>query len=288
MVVLLFFTKRRKYMRSFFYFIIKHNFFFLFLLLEIVSFTFIVKYNSYQRATWISSSNKMAGGIYQKHSNISQYFMLNDINEELAAENAYLRGQLPSSYKESKDYFKLVYDSINKRQYIYRSAKVINNSINKQFNYITLNKGAVNGIEKEMGVISSKGVVGIVKDVSEHYASVISLLNTRLRISARLDGTGFFGALGWDGKDYRYAWLNEIPVHAEVAIGDPVVTSGYSAIFPEGILIGNVAKVERTKGESFFRIKVKLSVDFKDLSFVEVIGNNMREEQLQLETESHD
>ena len=275
-------------MRNFLLFIYRNNFTFLFLILEIVSFYLLVNYNSYHRATWLSSSNKISGNIYNSYSNATQYLMLQQINEELAKENAYLRSQMPASFKDSKDYFSLVYDKLNKRQYTYRSARVINNSVNKHFNYITINKGSLNGIEKEMGVISAKGVVGIVKDVSEHYSSVISLLNTRLKISAKLKDKGFFGALGWDGKDYRYAWLNEIPIHASVSVGDVIVTSGYSSIFPEGILIGTVEAVEKDKGESFYRIKVKLSVDFKDLSFVEVISNNMREEQLQLESTNND
>lgn len=275
-------------MRNFLLFIYRNHFTFIFLILEIVSFYLLVNYNSYHRATWLSSSNKVSGNIYNSYSNATQYLMLQQINEELAKENAYLRSQLPTSFKDSKDYFSLVYDELNKRQYTYRSARVINNSVNKHFNYITINKGSLNGIEKEMGVISAKGVVGIVKDVSEHYSSVISLLNTRLKISAKLKDKRFFGALGWDGIDYRYAWLNEIPVHASVTIGDLIVTSGYSAIFPEGILIGTVEEVDKDKGESFYKIKVKLSVDFKDLSFVEVISNNMRDEQLDLESTNND
>ncbi len=270
-------------MRNFFHFIIRNHFILLFLLLEIVSFYMVVNYNSYQRASWISSSNSVSGGVYRSFSDVTQYLQLKQINEELAKENTYLRSQLPSSFKDSKDYFSLVYDSLNKRQYTYRTAKVINNSVNKHFNYITLNKGSNNGIVKEMGVISAKGVVGIVKDVSDHYSSVITILNTRLLISGKLKESGFFGALGWDGNDYRYVWLNEIPIHAPVVVGDLVVTSGFSSIFPEGILIGSVEVVERDKGESFYRIKVKLSVDFKDLSYVEVMSNKMKEEQLNLE-----
>ncbi len=270
-------------MRNFFHFIIRNHFILLFLLLEIVSFYMVVNYNSYQRASWISSSNSVSGGVYRSFSDATQYLQLKQINEELAKENTYLRSQLPSSFKDSKDYFSLVYDSLNKRQYTYRTAKVINNSVNKHFNYITLNKGSNNGIVKEMGVISAKGVVGIVKDVSDHYSSVITILNTRLLISGKLKESGFFGALGWDGNDYRYVWLNEIPIHAHVVVGDLVVTSGFSSIFPEGILIGSVEVVERDKGESFYRIKVKLSVDFKDLSYVEVMSNKMKEEQLNLE-----
>ena len=127
-------------MRNFFHFIIRNHFILLFLLLEIVSFSLVVNFNSYQRASWISSSSKVSGGVYRSFSDVSQYLMLQQINEELAKENTYLRSQLPSSFKDSKDYFSLVYDSLNKRQYTYRTAKVINNSVNKHFNYITLNK----------------------------------------------------------------------------------------------------------------------------------------------------
>lgn len=243
----------------------------------------VVNFNSYQRASWISSSSKVSGGVYDNFNSATQYFKLKQINEELAKENAFLRSQMPSSFHDSKDYFSLVYDSLNSRQYTYRTAKVINNSVNKHFNYITLNKGTDNGIVKEMGVISSKGVVGIVRDVSDHYSSVISILNTRLLISGKLKESGFFGALSWDGGDFKYAWLNEIPIHAPVAVGNLVVTSGFSSIFPEGILIGTVEDVKRDQGESFYRIKVKLSVDFKNLSYVELISNNMRDEQINIE-----
>jgi rod shape-determining protein MreC len=275
-------------MRNFIRFILKHHFILLFLMIEVACLVMVLNYNSYQRAAWLSSSNRISGAIYRSYSNTSQYLMLRRINEELAAENTYLRSQLPESFRVSKDYFNTVYDSLSEQQFIYRTAQVINNSVNKYFNYMTLNKGYQHGIREEMGVISSKGVVGVVKNVSDHYSTVISILNTRLLISAKLKESGFFGALEWDGRRYTHAWLNEIPMHASVAVGDLVVTSGYSAIFPEGILLGTVDQVEKDKGESFYRIKVKLSVDFKDLAYVEVIGNAMREERLELEKESAD
>lgn len=275
-------------MRNFIRFLLKHHFVLLFLIIEIVSLVLVLNYNAYQRSVFLSSSNRLTGGLYNRYSNMREYLMLRHINEDLARENAYLRGQLPESFRASKDYFNLVFDSLSQQQYIYRAARVINNSVNKHFNYITLNKGRRHGIEKEMGVISSKGVVGIVNNVSENYATVISILNTRLKISAKLEETGYFGALEWDGKTFDQAILNEIPRHATVNVGDLVETSGYSAIFPEGILIGTVQEIENNEGESFYNIKVKLSVDFKDLAFVEVIGNAMREEQVVLEKETED
>ncbi|MCU4176822.1 rod shape-determining protein MreC [Carboxylicivirga sp. N1Y90] len=273
-------------MRNFIRFIIKHHFVILFVIIELISILFVVNYNAYQRSVFLSSSNRVSAGMYGTFSEGAEYLMLRQINKELAQENAYLRSRLPESFKASKDYFQLVFDSLSQQEYVYRAAKVINNSTNKRFNYITLNKGANNGIEPEMGVISSRGVVGIVKNVSDNYSTVISVLNTRMKVSARLKESGFFGALEWHGGAYQYAYLREIPRHANVNVGDVIETSGYSSIFPGGILIGTVQEVDLQTGESFYEIKVKLSVDYKNLSYVEVIGHPLKVEQINLEKET--
>ncbi|MCT4590170.1 MAG: rod shape-determining protein MreC [Carboxylicivirga sp.] len=273
-------------MRNFIRFIVKYHFVILFLIIEAVSLLLVLNYNAYQRSTFLSSSNRLTGGIYKRYNTGTEYLMLKEINEDLARENAYLRSRLPESFSASKDYFNLVNDTISKQEYIYRSARVINNSTNRRFNYVTLNKGRLNGIEPEMGVISNKGAVGIVKNVSDHYSTVISIINTRLKISAKLEASDFFGSLEWDGASYQHVYLLDIPRHANVRVGDKVVSSGYSSIFPEGILLGNVENVELEKGASFYRIRVKLSVDFKNLAFVEVIGHTTRNEQINLEKET--
>lgn len=273
-------------MKSIIRFIIKNHFTIIFVIIELISLLLVINYNSYQRSVFMSSSNHMTGNLYESYSNSTEYFMLKEVNNELAQENAYLRSRLPESFKASRDYFNLVFDSLSQQEYVYRSAKVINNSTNKRFNYLTLDKGRNHGLEPEMGVISSRGVVGIVKNISNNYSTIISLLNTRLKISAKLKASGYFGALEWDGGNYQFAYLNEIPRHAKVNVGDLVVTSGYSSIFPEDILIGHVDEVRLNEGESFFVIKVKLSVDFKNLSYVEVIGHPLKNEQLQLEDET--
>lgn len=273
-------------MRSFIRFILKNHFVILFVIIELVSLLLVVNYNAYQRSVFTSSSNSVSGGLYNSYSDGAEYLMLRQVNRELAQENAYLRSRLPESFKASRDYFNLVFDSLSQQEYVYRAAKVINNSSNKRFNYITLNKGRNHGLEREMGVISSRGVVGIVKNISDNYSTVISILNTRLKVSAKLKSSGFFGALEWDGNDYQYAYLNEIPRHAKVKVGDLIVTSGYSSIFPGDILIGHVDEVNLNEGESFFEIKVKLSVDFKNLTYVEVIGHPLKQEQLNLENET--
>ena len=162
-------------------------------------------------------------------------------------------------------------------------------SINKQNNYLTLNVGEAQGVTEQLAVLSPSGIVGIVKESSHNFASVISLLNQNLRVSAMLKRTGYFGSLNWDGRDYRYASLYDLPNHISIMKGDTVVTSGYSTMFPKGELIGIVEEIEEVEGSEFVKIRVRLAVDFKNVSNVLVIKNLLREEQVKLESEaSHD
>lgn len=246
----------------------------------------LVNYNNYQKSEFLNSSNAISGGIYQKVSSVTDYLSLAKTNEELNRENVRLRNLLHSSYKLTTDSSFVFLDTIYKQQYIYRTAKIINNSVNKQLNYITLNKGRIHGIEREMAVVTDNGVVGVVKSVSDNFASVISVLNDRLRISAKLKGNNYHGSLIWDGVDYRKAMLKDIPFHVKIAKGDTIVTSGYSAIFPEGLQLGMVDEVMTSSGSNFQNIKVLLSNDFKSLSYVKVVGDLMKEERLKLEEEA--
>ncbi len=273
-------------MRNFVQFILHHYFGILFIFLEIIAFALIVSYNQNQRSIYLSSSAKLAGGLFNGVDNVEEYFSLRKVNEELARENAYLKNQLPEKMDVGKDYYTLVGDSTSNRQYIYRACKVINNSVFKHFNYITLNKGTREGISPDMGVLSSRGVVGIVIKCSDNYSTALSLLNSRLKISAKLKDTGFFGSISWNNKSPDYVILDEIPEHADVKLGEQVVTSGYSFTFPEGILIGTVDQVEHPEGESFYKIRVKLSVDFSNLNFVEIVENKHQNEQVELEEEN--
>ncbi|WP_068474834.1 rod shape-determining protein MreC [Saccharicrinis aurantiacus] len=273
-------------MRSILHFIIKYHLGFLFIFLEIIAFSLIVTFNQNQRALFLSSSSKISGDLFETTSNIEQYLALKTINEELANENAYLRSQMIKSFKQSKDYFTLLGDSSTTTQYKYRAASVVNNSTKHTFNYITINKGTDDGIKPDMGIISPRGIVGIIIKCSKNYSTGLSLLNPRLKISAKLQESDFFGSISWDNKTANTVILEEIPEHASVSLGDKVITSGYSSIFPEGILIGTVDGVEHPIGESFYKISVKLSVDFSKLSFVEVIENVFQEEKIKLEEES--
>ncbi len=275
-------------MRNFIRFIIRNHFFLLFLLLEIVSFYFIFNYNQYHRNIYLSSSNQISGDFYERFNSVIQYFELKDTNEELAREIVELRNKLEKQANFIPSFPAITTDTVTKQDYRYLSATVINNSVNKHFNYLTLNKGLKDGIKPDMGVISSRGLAGVVLNTSENFSTVISLLNTRLNISARLRETGFFGSLQWEGESYRKATLSGIPAHASPSVGDAVVTSGYSSIFPEDILIGTIDEINKDQGEGFYEIKVLLSVDFKNLRYVQVIEKLEGEEQRELEKLSED
>lgn len=272
-------------MRSLFRFLLRNYFFMLFLALEAVSLVLMVSFNNYQRVKFVNSSNELAGGIYEKFSSLNNYFSLSRTNAKLAQENATLRQELEQLNSIYEKYPALIKtDTIDAPAYIFTSAKVINNSVNKTFNYITINKGSRQGLKPDMGIIGPDGVVGIITNVSSNYATGLSLLNKRLSIPAKITKNNNFGALTWDGEHYNTADLKEIPFHVMVEVGDTVVTSGYSNIFPEGIMIGTITKFDVESGTNFYNIKVQLSTNFKALKYVYVVQNNKRQEQLKLES----
>jgi rod shape-determining protein MreC len=270
-------------MKNFIRFLWQHNFVVLFVLLELLAMALVVSNNPYQRASYVSSARKLSGSIYNQYNSLTQFFTLEEANRKLAEENAFLRSRLPGNFQLSDDYIRLVTDSLTQQQYVYRAARVINNSVNKSYNFITLDRGRSHGIAPEMGVVCPEGVVGIVRDVSTNYATVVSLLNQRLKVSAKIKDTDYFGAIEWNGFSPRYVNLSEIPLHAVVKQGDLVVTSGFSTIFPEGIPIGEVDEVSHFEGESYYQIKVKLSVDFNKVSYIETIENRDRKERSLIE-----
>lgn len=269
-------------MRNLLRFIINNQFIILFLLVEIVCFSLVVRYNNYQQARYINFSQSIYGYFAQKKDNLVQYLSLKEVNQQLAAENAFLKNQLESYKSEKKLPVVSVSDTTHKQQYSYIIAKIVNNSVNKQYNYITINKGSADGIEPEMAVIASDGIVGVVKSVSEHYSLIISLLNRDIKISSKLKKDNNFGSFVWSGENYRSGNLNDIPLHVKVQKGDSIVTTGYSAIFPEGIPVGIVTDVA-IKGGDFFDIEAKIATDFKKLNYVYVIFNLKKQEQVSLE-----
>lgn len=269
---------RTGYMRNLFHFIWKNNYFFLFALLQIFSLWLIVENSIFQRSAIVASSNTVSGSVMSVSQGVEQYFSLRYYNNALAYENARLLSGRNTSFLITNDSTYQSNDSIYRHQFTYFDASVVSNSINRQNNYLILNKGKNMGIEQEMAVISPLGIVGIVKDVSPNFCSVISLLHQDSRVNAKLKRTGFIGTVLWDGTDYRYAKLIDIPYHLNVRYGDTIVTSGYSTIFPEGIMIGTVAVVKPNKNDNFYNIAVKLSTDFNRINQVYIIKNHFKSE----------
>jgi len=271
-------------MRSLFRFLIRNYFVMMFLALEAISLVLIVSYNNYQRVTFVNSSNDFAGTIFERFSNLGDYFSLKRTNDKLASENASLRKQLQLRVMLQEKYPVNRPDTVDAPAYYFTSAKVISNSVNKQFNYISLNKGSRHGIKPDMGIISADGVVGVITNVSQNYSTGLSLLNKRLRIPAKFIKNSYFGSLVWDGESPSSADLKDIPFSVMVNVGDTVVTSGYSSIFPEGIMIGTIEKWDQESGTNFYNIKVKLSTNFRTLRYVEVVKNTKQDELKRLET----
>lgn len=270
-------------MRNLLKFIIRYHVTFLFIFLEVISFTITIQNNFYHRASFINNTTEISGNIYKIYSSVVEYFNVKKENDKLALENTALRKLLKSNYIFNDKIITQTSDIIYKQKYDYISAKVINNSVFRQTNYMTLNKGKMQGIKTDMGVINSQGIVGIVKDVSPNFSIVIPAININAHISAKIKKSNYFGTLSWDGKDYRYALLNEIPFHVKISKGDTIITSGYSAIFPEGILIGVVKDFNFNQGNDFYNIYVKLSTDFMNLNHVNVVSNLYKDEQKILE-----
>ncbi|MGE4567560.1 MAG: rod shape-determining protein MreC [Bacteroidales bacterium] len=269
-------------MGAFFRFLYKFHVVGLFILLELFAFSLMIRQNAFHQAAFTNYVRNVSGKLYEKLNSVSSYMALRETNQTLLRENAILRSRLPEALWSDAVELTHITDSLHRQQYDYMSADVVNNTVNKQYNYITLNRGRLHGVEPDMAVVSSEGIVGIVNGVSDHYATAISLLNRDFRVSARLKSSDHFGALKWDEVSFSHADLNDIPHHAKLQQGDTVVTSGLSPIFPEGILIGTVSSFQIKDG-NFFSIKVDLSTDFKKLKHVTLIKNYLREEQLNLE-----
>lgn len=274
-------------MRSLFRFLLRNYFWMMFLALEGISFVLLISFNNFQRVKFVNSSNQFAGAVYERFNSFDNYFTLNQTNNKLASENAKLRTKLQLLLLKNTDNLPNVSDTIVKPIYVFTAGKVISNSVNRHYNYITINKGSRHGIKQDMGIINEDGVVGVITNVSPNFAVGLSLLNKRLSIPAKISRLNYFGALVWDGESYNSADLKEIPFHIMINVGDTIVTSGYSNIFPEGIMIGTVKNYNVESGTNFFNIKVDLAVNFKTLRYVDIIQNNMRDELIKLESNNN-
>ena len=227
-------------------------------------------------------------------ADVSDYFNLRNTNDQLVKENAELRLRLTESISAvtndldsvKTNYQDPIKKTVYRQKYRYTSAKVVNNSTNRRNNFLTLDKGSKQGIKKNMAVITSNGVVGQVRDVSENFCTVMSLLHSETTISSILKKDGSYGPLDWDGENFAYATLNDIPTHVRLMKGDTVVTSPYSLTFPENVMIGTVDSYIQQSLKPFYSVKIKLSTDFKKLTYVYIVNNMLKEEQETLEKES--
>jgi rod shape-determining protein MreC len=268
-------------MRTLFRFFQKYSNFMLFLFLETVAVIFIVQGSSYQRSKIIGLNRQISGYIYTKFDGAREYLYLKDANSRLAKKNLELRNSI-EGYILKTDSAIVRSHSEGPFHYQYVPGKVVRNSVFKQYNYMTLDRGRKHGVFKDMGVISDEGLVGIVLEASNSFATVIPVINRDFRLSVKLNSNNYAGILQWNGESPLYAVLNEIPFHVELTENDTLTTSGFSSIFPEGIHVGTIESYSLDKG-NFYEIRVKLLTNFQSLFHVSIIRNYKQEEQLNLE-----
>jgi rod shape-determining protein MreC len=261
-------------MRNLFVLLWKNQFFLLFIILETVSIILVTRSYSYHGAMAHNTTNDISGGVFSMYSGVTDYINLKEDNILLAEENANLRNGLKTSF--------LLTDT----QYVFRDsmfryipAKVVSNSISKSNNFIMVNKGSKHGIEKEMGVVSTLGVAGIVIGVSKNYSTIMSMLHKNMRISARIKKSGQLVSVTWDNNNYLYGTVIDIPSHIKLAAGDTIVTSGNSLIFQEGIVVGTIVSHNQDSNKKLSKAVLKYITDFGTLNHVYVIKNIMKVEQ---------
>lgn len=270
-------------------FLAKHNHWFVFLVLEVVSMVLLFRYNSYQGSVWFSSANAVTGKVYEWDSAVESFFSLSGVNSQLTQRNAFLEQQV-----------RILDDSIARLTRSQEAAvtrlssmvpfqgcrlipaKVVANMVNRYDNLITIDKGSADGVKRDMGVVCGMGVVGIVYLVSEHYSIVIPALNSHSNISCTIQRRGYFGYLRWRGGSSQLAYLEDVPRHAHFKLGDNVVTSGYSSVFPPGVMVGKVLHVFNSADGLSYRVQVKLSTDFARLRDVCLVDDSALQERIDL------
>lgn len=270
-------------------FLAKHNHWFVFLVLEVVSMVLLFRYNSYQGSVWFSSANAVTGKVYEWDSAVESFFSLSGVNSQLTQRNAFLEQQV-----------RMLDDSIARLTRSQEAAvtrlssmvpfqgcrlipaKVVANMVNRYDNLITIDKGSADGVKRDMGVVCGMGVVGIVYLLSEHYSIVIPALNSHSNISCTIQRRGYFGYLRWRGGSSQLAYLEDVPRHAHFKLGDNVVTSGYSSVFPPGVMVGKVLHVFNSADGLSYRVQVKLSTDFARLRDVCLVDDSALQERIDL------
>ncbi|MEG1543135.1 MAG: rod shape-determining protein MreC [Tannerellaceae bacterium] len=280
-------------MRKLLDFLVGQRHWFLFILLEIISLMLIYRNNTYQRNIIFSSANVVTGHLTSLATSVTSYLSLRETNKELLERNGELemqlldlQDQMESMLADTVVFAGFVPDSTERFSYSFTTAEVVSNSVTHLFNYITVNKGRKDGITPDMGVVSERGVVGIVSTVSDHFSVVIPLLNPKFRLSCKVAGSSYFGSMTWTGHDAQYANLEQLPRHVEFKAGDAILTSGYSAVFPAGIIVGSVSSFQKQHDDNFYSLEVKLATDFTNLKNVRIIKNFHQTEQVDVELEA--
>lgn len=274
-------------MRNLLEFLARHNHWLLFVALEVVSAVLLFRYNTYQGSVWVSTANAVAGKVYEWNSAVESYFSLTSINEDLARRNFYLERQVSQL---SRLYGELTRDtSAAERaglrllsQYSVIPAKVVDNTLDRPYNLMTIDRGRLDGVKPDMGVACGSGVVGIVYLVADRYSVVMPVLNLKSRISCTIRRRGYVGYLAWYGGDPTVAYVEDIPRHARFRRGDWVETSGYSSIFPAGVTVGKILQVYNSRDGLSYRLKVQLSTDFGNLRDVLVVSDSTLAERASL------
>mgnify|MGYP001411932368 CR=1 FL=1 len=246
---------------------------FLFIGLMVIGLIITIQQKNYQKVAFINSANSISGGLRSKLSNVTSYFNLKQENESLAIENARLRGLVPSSLEKINGDYIQVDDTLYHQKYIYRVADVIGNTVTRRNNYITINLGEKDGISEGMGVISSDGIVGMIKAVSENYATVLSFLHPNSSVSCKMKSSGILGHLQWTSDRIDEAYINGVLITTKVNDGDSVITSGLSSLFPEGLYLGKIRSIKNNLETQSQQIKVKLNIQFNSLRKVYVVEN---------------
>ena len=273
-------------------FLIAKRHWFLFLLCEVISLALVYHNNAYQRNVFFNSANAVSGYIMSVSNSVISYVNLRSENRTLSEQNKqlelevlHLKRQLEAAKAELLPYEPVMTDSVY-NTYEYITAGVVNKSVTRLLNYMTINKGFKDGIRPEMGVISTQGVVGKVINVQERFSVVIPLLSPKWKLSCKLINSDYDGLLVWDGRDAQYSNLEELPTHTQFNVGDTVVTSGFSAVFPPGIIVGTVAASNNSGTSGLYSLKIKLSTDFRRLTSVRVVKNSFQNEQWEVEREA--
>ena len=270
-------------MNELFSFLVRHSKWFVFTFFVVISCMLLFKDDPYRQHVYITSAGRLASTAYKGANNVTSYFNLHEINDDLNRRNAQLQAEnamlkeIIDGYEEQRFTDTLVLDP-DVRHFDFITAHVINNSIAHPYNYLTINKGSDDGVKPELGVLDRNGVVGIVSNVGPSSARVISLLNPHFRLSCKIKRSEYFGSLVWNGQSPTEASLEELPRHTIFEVGDTIVTSGYSAVFPAGLPVGVVMDDDTDKNQNFFTLRIRLLADFTTLSNVQVVVNNQADE----------